>query len=121
MQTDETQPPVTIVLSEIFLKDIKDLAKSYRSVRKDILPLIERLGKGEIVGDRIKGFDYRIYKTRVKNSDNQKGSSGGYRVIYYVQAAEFIVLINIYSKSDYESIDDSLIEKSIQQYLENNL
>jgi mRNA-degrading endonuclease RelE of RelBE toxin-antitoxin system len=120
MQTDEQQP-VTIVLSEIFLKDIKDLAKSYRSVRKDILPLIERLSSGEIVGDRIKGFDYRIYKTRVKNSDNQKGSSGGYRVIYYVQTAEFIVLTNIYSKSDYENIDDSLIEKSIKQYLENNL
>ncbi len=69
MQTDEQQP-VTIVLSEIFLKDIKDLAKSYHSVRKDILPLIERLSSGEIVGDRIKGFDYRIYKVIVKNSDN---------------------------------------------------
>ena len=34
---------VRVALSEIFLKDIKDLAKSYRSVRKDILPLIERL------------------------------------------------------------------------------
>lgn len=120
MQTDEKQP-VTIVLSEIFLKDIKDLAKSYRSVRKDILPLIERLSNSEIVGDRIKGFDYRIYKTRVKNSDNQKGSSGGYRVIYYVQTAEFIILTNIYSKSDYENIDDSLIEKSIQQYLASDI
>jgi mRNA-degrading endonuclease RelE of RelBE toxin-antitoxin system len=38
MLTDEK--PVKVVLSEIFLKDIKDLAKSYRSVRKDILPLI---------------------------------------------------------------------------------
>ncbi len=120
MQTDENKP-VTIVLSEIFLKDIKDLAKSYRSVRKDILPLIERLSDGEIVGDRIKGLNYRIYKVRVKNSDNQKGTSGGYRVIYYVQTAEFVILTNIYSKSDYENIDDSLIEKSIQQYLENNL
>ena len=56
MQTDENKP-VTIVLSEIFLKDIKDLAKSYRSVRKDILPLIERLSDVGIVGDRIMGFD----------------------------------------------------------------
>ena len=50
--------PVQVVLSEIFLKDIKDLAKSYRSVRKDILPLIERLSDAEIIGDRLKGFDY---------------------------------------------------------------
>jgi len=113
--------PVKVVLSELFLKDIKDLAKSYRSVRKDILPLIDRLSDGEIIGDRLKGFDYQVYKVRVKNSDNRKGTSGGYRVIYYIKTTDFIVLSNIYSKSDYESIDDSLIEKSIQQYLANNL
>ena len=112
---------VQVVLSEIFLKDIKDLAKSYRSVRKDILPLIERLSDGEIIGDRLKGFDYLIYKVRVKNSNNQKGASGGYRVIYYIQTSDLIILTNIYSKSDYENIDDDLIEKSIKKYLENNL
>ena len=113
--------PVQVVLSEIFLKDIKDLAKSYRLVRKDILPLIERLSDGEIVGDRLKGFDYPIYKVRLKNSDNQKGANGGYRVIYYIQTSDLIILTNIYSKSDYENIDDDLIEKSIKKYLENNL
>ena len=107
--------PVQVVLSEIFLKDIKDLAKSYRSVRKDILPLIERLSDGEIIGDRLKGFDYPIYKVRVKNSNNQKGASGGYRVIYYIQTSDLIILTNIYSKSDYENIDDDSIEKSIKK------
>ena len=113
--------PVQVVLSEIFLKDIKDLAKSYRSVRKDILSLIGRLSDGEIIGDRLQGFDYPIYKVRVKNSNNKKGASSGYRVIYYIQASDFIIMTNIYSKSDYENIDDDLIEKSIKKYLENNL
>ncbi|KYC37263.1 addiction module antitoxin [Scytonema hofmannii PCC 7110] len=117
MLTDDK--PVQVVLSELFLKEIKDLAKSYRSVRKDILPLINKLSNGEIIGVRLQGFDYEVYKVRVKNSDNKKGASGGYRVIYYVKTTDFIVLSNIYSKSDYENIDDSLIEKSIQQYLEN--
>ena len=119
MQTEDK--PLQVVLSEIFLKDIKDLAKSYRSVRKDISVLIERLSDGEIIGDRLKGFDYQIYKVRVKNSDNQKGASGGYRVIYYIQTSDLIILTNIYSKSDYENIDDDSIEKSIKKYLENNL
>ncbi len=48
MLTDDK--PVKVVLSELFLKDIKDLAKSYGSVRKDILPLINRLSDGEIIG-----------------------------------------------------------------------
>jgi mRNA-degrading endonuclease RelE of RelBE toxin-antitoxin system len=108
-------------LSERFLKNIKDLAKSYRSIRKDILPLINQLSDGEIVGDRLKGFDYEIYKARLKNSDNKKGASAGYRVIYYVKTVDFIILTNIYSKSDSENIDDSLIEKSIQEYLGNDL
>ncbi len=55
MQTEDCA--VLVELSEIFLKDIKDLAKSDRSVRADILHLIERLNAGEIVGDRLKGFD----------------------------------------------------------------
>jgi mRNA-degrading endonuclease RelE of RelBE toxin-antitoxin system len=62
MLTDDK--PVKVVISELFLKDIKDLAKSYRSVRKDILPLIDRLSDGEIIGDRLKGFDYQVYKVR---------------------------------------------------------
>lgn len=95
MQTDDK--PVKVVLTELFLKNLKELAKSYRSVRKDILPLINRLSDGEIVGDRLKGFDYEIYKVRVKNSDNKKGASGGYRVIYYVKTSDLVVLCNIYS------------------------
>lgn len=78
------------------------------------------MSDGEIVGGRLKGFDYEVYKVRVKNSDNQKGASGGYRVIYYVKTSDLVILCNIYSKSDCESIDDSLIEKSIQEYLEEN-
>ena len=50
----------------------------------------------------------------------QKGASGGYRVIYYIQTSDLIILTNIYSKSDYENIDDDAIEKSIKKYLENN-
>nr|WP_269544701.1 hypothetical protein [Dactylococcopsis salina] len=34
-------------------KDLVQLAKRYRSIRKDLEPLIERLQAGKIVGDRI--------------------------------------------------------------------
>ena len=70
MQTEDQS--VRVELTEVFLKDIKELAKSYRSVRADILPLIERLSTGETVGDRLKGFNYQIYKVRVRNSNNNK-------------------------------------------------
>jgi hypothetical protein len=41
---------------------------------------------------------------RVRNSDIQKGKSGGYRLIYYVKTSTAIVLLTIYSKSEQEDI-----------------
>ena len=42
---------------------------------------------------------------RVKNSDVQKGKSGGYRVLYYLKTETQILLITIYSKSDRSDMD----------------
>ncbi len=47
------------------------------------------------------------YKIRIKNSDNNKGKSAGYRIITYVIDEEYkIYLVTIYSKSEQESIID---------------
>jgi mRNA-degrading endonuclease RelE of RelBE toxin-antitoxin system len=68
-----------------FQRNLRLLAKKYRSIRNDIQPIIEQLQLGELPGDQIPGIGYTIFKLRVKNSDIQKGKSGGYRVIYYVK------------------------------------
>jgi mRNA-degrading endonuclease RelE of RelBE toxin-antitoxin system len=44
--------------------------------------LIEKLQSGEVLGDRLSGLDIVVFKVRFKNSDIQKGKSGGYRLIY---------------------------------------
>ena len=50
-----------------------------------------------------------MFKVRAKNSDIQKGKSGGYRVIYYLKTNTQILLITIYSKSDRTDIDTAEI------------
>ena len=45
-------------------------------------------------------MNYTLFKVRVKNSDVQKGKSGGYRIIYYLKTEKQILLVTIYSKSD---------------------
>ena len=108
--------PIKIALTPRFKKDLRELAKRYRSIRSDIQPLIEQLQAGEILGDRIAGVKYQVFKVRLKNSNIQKGKSGGYRVIYYLKTAQAIILATIYSKSDISDVSNEIIEEAIAQY-----
>lgn len=53
---------------------------------------------------------------RLKNSNIQKGKSGGYRVIYYLKTDWGIILATIYSKSDISDISSETIEEVIAEY-----
>ena len=58
---------------------------------------------------------HNTFKIRIKNSDNNKGKSGGYRVItYFVSEDGEVYLLTIYSKSDRESILDLEIEELLK-------
>ncbi len=113
-------PSIQIELTPRFQRDLRELAKRYRAIRKDIQPFIEQLQGGDTPGDRIKGVNYQVFKVRLKNSDIQKGKSAGYRVIYYVKTETAIILVTIYSKSDFSDVSHETIEKAIAQY-ENSL
>lgn len=108
--------PIQIALTPRFKRDLRELAKRYRSIRSDIQPLIEQLQAGEIPGDRIAGVKYQVFKVHLKNSNIQKGKSGGYRVIYYVKTEQAIILAPIYSKSDISDVSNEIIEEAIAQY-----
>lgn len=108
--------PIQIALTPRFKKDLRELAKRYRSIRTDLQPLIEQLQTGEIPGDRIVGIKNQIFKVRLKNSNVQKGKSGGYRVIYYLKTDEEIILVTIYAKSDITDVSNETILDAIAQY-----
>jgi mRNA-degrading endonuclease RelE of RelBE toxin-antitoxin system len=108
--------PIQIALTPRFKKDLRDLAKRYRSIRNDLQSLTEQLQAGETPGDQIAGIQYQIFKVRLKNSNIQKGKSGGYRVIYYLKTDTKIILATIYSKSDLSDVSNETIEAAIAQY-----
>jgi mRNA-degrading endonuclease RelE of RelBE toxin-antitoxin system len=108
--------PIQIALTPRFKKDLRDLAKRYRSIRTDLQGLIDQLQAGEISGDQVAGIQYQIFKVRLKNSNIQKGKSGGYRVIYYLKTDTKIILATIYSKSDFSDVSNETIEAAIAQY-----
>lgn len=117
MELMQSEPsPIQIALTPRFKKDLRELAKRYRSIRSDIQPLIEQLQASEIPGDRISGVKYQVFKVRLKNSNIQKGKSGGYRVIYYLKTDWGIILATIHSKSDISDVSNEIIEEAIAQY-----
>ncbi|MEH2321560.1 type II toxin-antitoxin system RelE/ParE family toxin [Nostoc sp.] len=92
------------------------LVKKYRNISNYIQPIIEQLQSGKLPGDKIPGVGYTIFKLWVKNSDVQKGKSGGYRVIYYVKTDTSIILVTIYSKSEKEDISAEEIQQILADF-----
>ena len=75
MPTDSPQS-VYVEYTLEFKRSLRKLARKYRSIRTDLESVINGLQKGELVGDQITGMDYTLFKSRVRNSDIQKGSFG---------------------------------------------
>lgn len=113
----EPAPSLQLNYSEAFLKQLKRLAKKYRRIRQDLEPITKQLTAGETPGDQIQGIGYTAYKVRVANSDAGRGKSGGYRVIYYVQAAVSRLLVAIYSKTEQADIPADEIARILKDEL----
>jgi mRNA-degrading endonuclease RelE of RelBE toxin-antitoxin system len=112
----DNTPIVKVEKATQYKKDLKKIQKKYKSIEKDLEDLTEKLEAGETPGDRINGNQYEVYKVRVKNSDINKGQSGGYRVIYYTKNIEKVLLTAIYSKSEQANITNKEIETRIKEY-----
>lgn len=108
--------PITIKVTREFQRKVRSLAKKYRQIQSDLQPILDKLSIGEILGDQISGTNATVYKLRVKNSDKRKGKSGGYRLIYWLQTSESIVLLDIYSKSEQDNIAVTTIQKIIENF-----
>jgi hypothetical protein len=100
---------------EEFKRDVKKLFKKYRSIKLDILELIEKLEKDYTIGIDLGS---NLYKIRIKNSDIG-GKRGGYRVIYYTRLTNNrIYLLTIFSKTQKENINVKRLKPIIDEIKE---
>jgi mRNA-degrading endonuclease RelE of RelBE toxin-antitoxin system len=113
--------PVAIRFSDEFEEKLYRLSKKYRHIRSDLHPIIEQLQGGNFLGDRLGGIgeEYAILKVRVKNSNIQKGKSGGYRLIYQIESQSSLLLLTIYSKSEREDISSKEIINILAEFHSN--
>jgi mRNA-degrading endonuclease RelE of RelBE toxin-antitoxin system len=108
--------PIEIKFTPDFRKQLRKLEKRYRKIKSDLEPILIQIQMGEIVGDRLQGLDTDVFKVRVRNSDTNRGKSGGYRVIYWLKLPECAVLLDIYSKSDRDDVEVNMIQDIITEF-----
>jgi mRNA-degrading endonuclease RelE of RelBE toxin-antitoxin system len=113
---DEQPSSIQVDATVKFQKKIKILEKKYRNIKDDVRPIVESLAIGELPGDRITDLNLEIYKVRIKNSNNHKGKSGGYRLIYYVKTINQVILVTIYTKSEQKDIEKNEIDAIIAEF-----
>jgi len=107
--------PVSISFTLEFKRNLRALAKKYRSIRSDIQPLIDNLLAGELPGDQVPGVSLTIFKVRLQNSDIQKGKRSGYRCIYYLKTRNIIILVTVYSKSEQSDISTAKLRSILHE------
>jgi len=110
------KPPVQVEITRPAARDLKRLLKKYPHIVEDIEKLIHQLEAGETPGDRIVGVGRIVFKVRIRSSDLQKGKSGGYRVIYYLQTAVHTIIITLYPKNERVDLAPEEIRRMIEEY-----
>lgn len=97
-----------IIATEPFEKKLKRLAKKYKSLKADLLEVIEQLAENPTLGTPI---GKECYKIRVAITSKGKGKSGGARMITYVRiVSQNVFLIDIYDKSEQANISDKELQ-----------
>jgi mRNA-degrading endonuclease RelE of RelBE toxin-antitoxin system len=97
-----------IQFTDVFKRQVRGLAKRYKRIKLDIQPVLDQLQSGDLVGDQIQGTGFTVFKVRIKNSDIQKGKSGGYRLIYYIKTSENILCVFCQSTEFYSEKSGAL-------------
>jgi mRNA-degrading endonuclease RelE of RelBE toxin-antitoxin system len=95
-------------------KDIKHLKRKYPAITGEVRKLVIQLENDERPGDKIPGVGYDVYKVRLPNPSAQRGKSGGFRAIYYVQMADSVFLLTIYSKTEQADISPEAIRRILE-------
>jgi len=106
---------LSVSKTDYFERLVSKLSKRYRNIEQDIDIFIDSIEEIKDIGISLGN---NLYKARIKNSDNSKGKSGGYRLITYLQLKDKeLTLVYIYSKSDLGNVKelylDELIKKTV--------
>jgi hypothetical protein len=112
---------IKFLVTPKFDKSYKALKKKYTSLKSDVEQFKKDFSENPKSGDDL-GRGYR--KVRIAIQSKNKGKSGGARIIIYELCLKTIentiVLVDIYDKSERETIQEKEYKTILQDFLQNN-
>jgi len=101
----------SVIATAPFERKLKRLSKKYKSIKKDLSEIIEKLSENPSIGVSI---GRNCYKIRIAIASKGKGKSGGARLTTYVRIVKNTVyLMDIYDKSEQANISDKELQMLI--------
>jgi hypothetical protein len=101
-----------VIATEPFERKLKKLSKKHKSLKSDLLAVIEQLAENPTLGTPL---GKECYKIRVAITSKGKGKSDGARLMTYVRILKHTVfLLDIYDKSDQSTISDKELKFLIE-------
>ena len=96
-----------------FNRELKPLARKYRSLKNELLVLVAELKKEPTMGVPLgRGF----YKIRLSIASKGKGKSGGARIVtHVVVAGKKVYLLSIFDKSERDNITDEELKDALRE------
>jgi hypothetical protein len=109
---------LNIVEKRLYTKSFKKLSKHYKNIQKDVDIFLDNITSKQNLGIELKS---NIYKTRIANSDKNKGKSAGYRLIsYFAIVNNELQLLYIYDKSNLVNLTEKELDEIILQQIGDN-
>lgn len=105
-----------IIATPHFVRELKRLAKRYKSMREDYARLLDSLR-----GDPMQGADLGggVHKVRLAIASKGKGKRGGARVITFILSLSDnntkVRLLSIYDKAERETITPAEIARLVRE------
>jgi hypothetical protein len=94
---------------DVFEKQAKRLIKKYKSLKDELLQLVNELKENP---DQGKAIGKNCFKIRISIASKDKGKSGGARLITNIVINDSTVyLLSIYDKSEKENITDKELDE----------
>jgi mRNA-degrading endonuclease RelE of RelBE toxin-antitoxin system len=105
-----------------FKRDLKPLAKKYKTLKQTIQQLEFELIENPYLGE---SYGHGIYKVRISDKSRGKGKSGGFRVLYYhlniTKDGIEMLLLNIFDKTETSTIKKADAVKQLNDILKEYL
>lgn len=104
-----------------FKGEIKRLSRKYPQLEDDLNRFYQDFLNNPIQNAfATPGFERKLWKTRMRSTDQQKGKSGGFRIIFYFDEAkpDNVYSLAIYPKNEREDLSSSQLWEIYKRFID---